>query len=197
MIRINLLPFRVARKRENVRRQVTVYALVVMFSLVLGGYYFLQLSSSLSAKKAEEERIKAELVTYQKTLNKIKALEKAIKEIKIKLNVIKKLEEGKIGPVLLLDEISMAVPKGKLWLTTLKEGGGNLSLAGTAMDNETVALFMNNLEGSEHIISVDLKNVKLRRLPQFRLNVSDFSLQCKISYAGKEKAVEEKKTAKK
>jgi len=197
MIRINLLPFRVARKRENVKRQVTVYTLVVVFSLVLAGYYFLQLSSSLSAKKAEEEKIRAELVTYQQTLNKIKALEKAIKEVKTKLNVINKLEEGKAGPVLLLDEISMAVPKDKLWLTTLKEGGGNLSLAGTAMDNETVALFMNNLEGSEHIISVDLQNVKLRNLPQFRLNVSDFSLQCKISYAGKKKAAEDKKTAKK
>ena len=197
MIRINLLPFRVARKRENVRKQVTFYALVVVFFLVLAGYYFLQLSSSLSAKKAEEEKIRAELVTYQQTLNKIKALEKAIKEVKTKLNVIAKLEEGKAGPVFLLDEISMAVPKDKLWLTTLKEGGGNLSLAGTAMDNETVALFMNNLEGSEHIVSVDLQNVKLRSLPQFRLNVSDFSLQCKISYAGKKKAAEDKKPTKK
>ena len=184
MIRINLLPFRAARKRENIRRQITIYALVVLLTLSVIIYYSFQLTGQLSDLKGEESRINAELNTYQNTLKKIAALEKQLKEINTKLDVIKSLEEGKTGPVLLLEQIADAVPEDKLWLKKLQESKGSLTLTGTAMDNETVALFMNNLEESEHITSVDLKSTTLREMKEYRLNVSDFVLECK-TYAHK------------
>ena len=184
MIRINLLPFRAARKRENIRRQITIYALVVLLTLSVIIYYSIQLTGQLSDLKDEESRINAELNTYSNTLKKIAALEKQLKEINTKLDVIKSLEEGKTGPVLLLEQIADAVPEDKLWLTKLQESKGSLTLTGTAMDNETVALFMNNLEESEHITSVDLQSTTLRELKEYRLSVSDFVLDCK-TYAHK------------
>ena len=179
MIRINLLPFRAARKRENIRKQVTVSSLIVVFFILLMVYFFIQKSSELSSIKQEEQEKRSELATYQKTLNEIKKLEKQIKEIETKLDVIRELEKGKTGPVKLLDEIAEAVPRDKLWLKTFDENQGSLRLTGTAMDNETVALFMDNLENSEHIVSVELQGVTLRDLPEYRLKVSDFGLDCK------------------
>jgi type IV pilus assembly protein PilN len=35
MIRINLLPFRAARKRENIRRQISVYIGIVILTLAV------------------------------------------------------------------------------------------------------------------------------------------------------------------
>ncbi|MFH1491046.1 MAG: PilN domain-containing protein, partial [Pseudomonadota bacterium] len=98
--------------------------------------------------------------------------------------VIKELEKNKTGPVHLLEEISKAVPKDKLWLNNLSESKGNLTLTGTAMDNETVALFMTRLEKSDFIQTVDLESVKVKALPQYRLRVSDFVLKCR-TYAYK------------
>ena len=187
MIRINLLPFRAARKKENIRRQVTVFALCIVFLVLVMFYYTIQLNSTLSKAKQEEARIQAELKTYEETIKKIGELEKKIKEIRAKLDVIKELENNKTGPVYLLDEISTAVPKEKLWLTSLKESGGSLELRGTAMDNETVALFMTNLAKSAHISNVDLQSVRLRYLATYKLRVSDFVLDCK-TYAFKEPA---------
>jgi len=184
MIRINLLPFRAAKRRENIRRQITVYALVIVFTLSIIGYYFIQLSSKVSSLKEKENKINVDLATYKKELDEIKQLESKIKEIKVKLDVIKKLEEGKAGPVLLLDELAMAVPKYKLWLKSFNESKGSLSLSGTAMDNETVALFMDNLKKSEHITSVDLESATIRDLPQYKIKVSDFVLKC-TTYAKK------------
>ena len=89
----------------------------------------------------------------------------------------------------LLDEIAQAVPKEKLWLSSMKETKGSLTLAGTAMDNETVALFMTNLEKSDYISGVDLQSAKLREIKDYKLNVSDFTLECK-TYAYKEKEKE-------
>jgi len=187
MIRINLLPFRAARKKENIRRQITIFALCVLFLLTVMAYFTIQLNITLSSLKQEEERIQAELKTYEETIKKIGEFEKKIKEIRAKLDVIKELEKNKTGPVYLLDEIATAVPKEKLWLTSLKESGGSLELRGTAMDNETVALFMTNLAKAEHISNVDLQSVRLRYLATYKLRVSDFVLDCK-TYAFKEPA---------
>lgn len=192
MIRINLLPFRAARKKENIRRQLTIFALSVVFLLVVMAYYYMKLSTTLSNLKKEEQQIRVELAGYKKTIERINSLEKKIAEIRKKLDVIKDLEKKKTGPVLLLDQIATAVPKEKLWLTSLDEKKGKLTLNGTAMDNETVAVFMTNLENSELITSVDLKSTRLRSLPKYKLSVSDFSLEC-TTYAFKE----EKKSASK
>ena len=89
MIRINLLPFRAARKKENIKRQISIYVLTVILLLVGMGYTFLDLNSELSKLKDDENKVKAELTTYQKTVVEINQLEKKIKEIKAKLAVIK------------------------------------------------------------------------------------------------------------
>jgi type IV pilus assembly protein PilN len=186
MIRINLLPFRAARKKENIRRQLTIFGLSLVFAVVVMAYYFLQLRSELSDLRKEESRIKVELAGYKRTIERINSLEKKIAEIRKKLDVIKDLEKKKTGPVLLLDQIAMAVPKEKLWLTSLVEKKGKLTLNGTAMDNETVAVFMTNLQNSELITAVDLKSTRLRNLPKYKLSVSDFSLEC-TTYAFEDK----------
>ena len=192
MIKINLLPFRAARKRENIKRQITIYALSVMCLEVLMGWKFLDLNSELSSLKEEQAKINNELKKYQKTIASIQKLEKMIKERETKLAVIKGLQKGKTGPVHLLEEIALAIPKDKLWLKSLSESKGNLSLTGTAMDNETVALFMTQLEQSKYISSVDLQSTRMRSLAQYKLRVSDFVLACK-TYAFQEKKAAPKK----
>ena len=178
MIRINLLPFRAARKRENIRRQISIYVLIVVLTLTVIGYEFWTLNNQLSTLHQERDAANFELATFKKTLDEIKELEGKIREIKTKLGVINDLEKGKSGPVLLLDAIATSVPKDKLWLTSLKESNGILLLTGTAMDNETVALFMDNLKSSDQISTVELQGTSLRDLSQYKLKVSDFSLEC-------------------
>ncbi len=186
MIRINLLPFRAARKKENIRRQISIYLLSLFFLFALMGYFYFDLTTNLSGLKTKQNELNTELKKYEEVLKRIADLEKKVKEIRSKLAVIKELEANKTGPVHLLDEIAKAVPKDKLWLSSLKESRGTLTLQGTAMDNETVALFMTNLEKSEYVNSVDLQSTKMRTMPDYKLNVSDFVLECK-TYAFKDK----------
>jgi len=180
MIRINLLPFRAARKKENVRRQISIYALSVIFLFVAMAYFYMSLNSQLKALQAEKSRKVQELATYAHTTKRINEVKKKVKEIQSKLGVIRGLEKNKTGPVELLDEISRAVPKGKLWLISLQQRGETLNLTGTATDNDTVALFMTNLEKAKQIISVDLRSSQTKKLTQPEIDVSDFSLVCKI-----------------
>jgi type IV pilus assembly protein PilN len=185
MIRINLLPFRAARKKENIRRQISIYLLSVVFLATVMGYYYLNLTRQVNALEDKTEKNKKNLARYAKTNKRIAELKKKIEEIRAKLEVIQELEEKKTGPVHLLDEIATAVPPDKLWLRSLSEQKGILTLEGTAMDNDTVALFMTNLEKQKHIVSVDLQSTKLKDLPKYKISVSDFVVTCK-TYSFKE-----------
>ncbi len=193
MIRINLLPFRAARKRENIKRQISIFALVLLLLFAGMGYQYYDLSSELSEVKAEQKKVKKELRSYNKILRKIKTLNKRIKALKAKLRIIKQLEKGKTGPVLLLDQISSAVPKNKLWISSLKQKKKSLRLTGTAMDNATVALFMDNLKRSKQISTVNLQSVKLRNIKKYKLRVSDFVLKCNLATPKKKKSKKGKK----
>ena len=186
MIRINLLPFRAARRKENIRRQVSIFFLSVICLFALMGYFYLSLNNKVDALKVEKAGKTRELATYAKTTKMIKEIKRKIRETQNQLDVIKGLEKNKTGPVRMLDEIAMAVPRGKLYLKSLRETGGTLRLSGTAMDNDTVALFMTNLEKKKSITSVDLNTTRLTTLAKQKIDVSDFALTCK-TYAYQEK----------
>ena len=185
MIRINLLPFRAARRKENIRKQISIYFLSVALLVAVIGYFFLHLNNKLGVLEADRAEKKKEMISYTEANKKIRKIKNKIKEIRTKVEVIETLERNKIGPVRLLDEVAMAVPKNRLWLRSLDEKGGILTLMGSAMDNDTVALFMINLNGSRYIVSVDLKSTKLRNVPEYKVDVTDFVLTCK-TYSYKE-----------
>ncbi|MCP4668768.1 MAG: PilN domain-containing protein [Deltaproteobacteria bacterium] len=136
--------------------------------------------------KTERTKKQKEKARFRETLKKIKENEKKIGELRKKLGVIRELEKNKKGPVRMLIEIAEAVPKDRLWLRSLVESKGILTLEGAAMDNDTVALFMTNLEKAEHIKSVDLTTTKLENLKKYKVNASVFTLRCK-TYLYKEK----------
>ena len=186
MIRINLLPFRDVRKKENIKRQISIFVLSVLLLICVMVYSFLMLNSKVEALQAKKAEISKELARYKDTTKEIKEIKEKIKKMRTKLEVIRRLERNKQGPVRLLDEIATAIPKDKLWLNSLKEAKGILILEGTAMDNETVAFFMTALEKQPHIKTVDLKSTRLRPLKEYKLDLTDFALECK-TYLYKEK----------
>jgi len=188
MIKVNLFPFRAARIKENIRRQVTIYLLSMIFLILASSYFYLDLYNKVNTLREERDVKQKELDSFKDTNIKIAALKKTIADIEVKLKTIKRLEKGKTGPVKLLDDIAMSVPEDKLWLTTLKEQKGTLILNGTAMDNETVADFMDRLQNTESINSVQLVRTRQKKIPGFDLSLKDFSLNSK-TYAFKEETL--------
>ena len=204
MIRVNLLPYRAARIKENIRRQVSIYALSTMFLILLLGvlpspfnpWSYVSLNKKLKSLKQERDDRRKELASYRDTTRTIKKLEKDKAELDVKLEKINELKKVKTGPVRLLDDIATSVPKDKLWLTALKEDKGMLVLEGTAMDNETVADFMDRLKDTQSVKAVQLVRTRQKEIKELNLNLKDFALKCK-TYAFKEKEKAPPKTKKK
>ena len=94
MIRINLLPFRAARKKENIRRQVSYYVGSVILVLVIMAYVFVHVSGELRSLRGKKRGIETELASFEETIKRIDELEKKIADLRKKLDVIKDLEPG-------------------------------------------------------------------------------------------------------
>lgn len=186
MIRINLFPFRAARIKENIRRQITYYFGSVIIILLAITYFYMNFSKQVNSLRQKIDEQQKELDTYKDTNTKIRDLKKTIADIETKLKTITELEKVKTGPVKLLDDIAMSVPKDKLWLASLRENKGTLMLEGTAMDNETVADFMDRLQSTQSIQSVELVRTRQKKIAGLDLSLKDFALKCK-TYAFKEK----------
>ena len=192
MIKINLLPFRAARKRENIRREVSIFLLTMLFLFVAGGYMHIFFSHELDDLQSKETRLREESRKYDKILREIGLLKKEIKLVETRLEVIKGLESHRTEAVQLLEEVAFAAPVERLWLRSLSGSKGQLTLQGTAMDNNTVARFMTRLDKAEHILSVDLKSSQLRNFPEYKLKASDFVLICKTTFSKPMPKTEEK-----
>jgi type IV pilus assembly protein PilN len=177
MIRINLLPFRKARKKENVRQQISVFFLVLIF-LTLG------LSYITIALDRKIQNLGNRIKTSTQQLNELTVLTKEIDEIKKRLGVIKKktaviknLELNRKSAVILLDTMTRMVIPGRMWFTSLSTFDETVGISGLALDNKTVADFMIQLEGSKLFSSVNLKTLKQQAIKDSILK--NFEISCR------------------
>ncbi|HDR16018.1 MAG TPA: hypothetical protein ENN79_11150, partial [Desulfobacteraceae bacterium] len=142
-------------------------------------YLFMNHTNELAELGAKEKAMTAELAAYTGTNKQLKQIKTRIGELEAKLEAIQVLEKAKAGPALLLGEVARSVPNERLWLRMIEEKDGILKIEGSAVDNDSVAYFMTELEKAAHILSVDLVHAKMRHIAQYRLNATDFGVLCK------------------
>jgi len=178
MIRINLLPYREKEKKENLKRQLTIIAGSFIFFLLVLVFLQLSISASISNLGKEVKDAENRLVVLTKVAGDIEVFKADKESLEKKLNIIKTLEENRLVPVRMLDELTMLVPTKDLWLEKLSEKEAELIIEGTARNNIAVAHFMKNLAGSSFITLVDLISTKEKEISGIKLQ--QFVLTCTL-----------------
>ena len=176
MIRINLLPFRAARKKENIRRQVSIFLLSLVFMLIILFYYNYNLNSKIGKLNTKIKDTKTELAKYNKINKEIATIKKKLSNLKKKLAVMEKLEADRFAPTQLMDLMTQVVVPKRMWFTRMESKGKRVNINGIAMDNKTVADFMVRLESSGLFKEVDLKTLKRKRVQ--KSNLKSFKISC-------------------
>ena len=145
MIRINLLPFRAARKKENVRRQVSIFLLSLLLVLILMGWIHFYLQGRQKTMVENVTEVKKELALYQEKNEEIKTIRAKLMDLERRQKVIVDLQAQRFEPVHILDSLTTKIVPERMWLTNLNLQQGQLALVGLAVDNHTVAAFLDNL----------------------------------------------------
>ena len=160
MIRINLLPFRAARKKENIRRQVSIFLLSLAFMLIILFYFNFSLSSKIGNLNTKIKETQTELDKYAKINKEIEEIKKKLDNLKKKMAVMDTLEANRFAPIRLMNTMTQVVVPKRMWFTNMQSKGQKVSITGVALDNTTVADFMIRLENSGLFNEVDLKTLK-------------------------------------
>ncbi|MFH1148763.1 MAG: PilN domain-containing protein [Pseudomonadota bacterium] len=176
MIRINLLPVRLAKKKENAYRQLSVFFLSILFIASVGGYVWFHLVEQAVALGKELEVVRSDTTRYNNLVKEMADQKKEKELTQEKLNLINQLKITKSGPVRTLDEICTRLPKNRLWLDTVKQDAKGLFIKGMAIDNITIAEYMKNLAGSPYFSNIDLINSEQKVIKDTKL--MEFILMC-------------------
>lgn len=121
MIKINLLPFRAARKKENIRRQVSIYMLLLIMVSASLVYYNISLGNKVEVLQTQADGLKNELNLFNDKVKEVDMIRGKLALIDQKISVIKNLELNRKEPVRLLDAMTQAIIKDRMWLTELEE----------------------------------------------------------------------------
>ncbi len=177
MIRINLLPFRVARKKENIRRQVSIFFLSIALILVSLFWYTLGLDKQIAQTRAETKEIQAQIALFKEKAERVTEIKRKLKILDDKLKIVVSLKEKRHEQLLLLEEVSDKLVPERMWIESLKADSTQVIIRGIAFDNPTIADFMRNLETSVLFSGIDLKLSKVQKFKD-DITLKSFELLC-------------------
>jgi type IV pilus assembly protein PilN len=181
MVRINLLPVKVSKKREAGKQQLVLFAVLLVAGIVANVLY----TQRRHADLVQKERIVAEKTEQVKRLDKIigevTSLKTQQQQLQEKLDVLDKLKAGRSGPVKMLDALAQITPR-KLWIRSLVEKDGKVIFEGTAATNYEVSQFMEALQASPFFANIELKKSESKPLEGYR--VVEFALSATARYSG-------------
>jgi type IV pilus assembly protein PilN len=154
MIRINLLPVREARRREDLRQYGMQFVLVLLVTIAGIGFAHSRVSDKIDQSRLRDIR------QFKPQLDQVAAFRKKKASLEKKIDVIDGLDRARSGPVRVMDELATHTPE-RLWLNGLATKGRRLELTGESLDNELVAVFLRALGESPHFGKVDLESTEL------------------------------------
>ncbi len=195
MIKINLLPFRVARKKENIRKQISIFLLMIVLTAVALLWYTQRVNKEIAAINQKTEQINHQIKLYKKKADRVAKIKKALKILEQKLEIVSILKKQRKQQLTLFDGMTDFVVPARMWIENLKTDEKSVTIRGIAFDNPTIAEFMKKLEKSSLFATVSLKTAKMKKF-QDNIKLKSFELLC-VKEIPKEKKTKKSKQGKK
>jgi type IV pilus assembly protein PilN len=176
--RINLLPWREMRRKEQDRQLLTIAVGAWILMCVIIFYAHVHVSSLIENQNKRNEFLNQEIAKVEKQIKEIAELKKQRSDLIARMNVIYQLQSDRSQVVHLFDELARKLPDG-VYFTSLKLSGNSIALQGVAQSNARVSALMRNLASSDWFAEPDLELITVRAKGGER--VSDFSMKVKQS----------------
>jgi type IV pilus assembly protein PilN len=155
MIRINLIPHRAEFRKKQIIEYITVFVSSIL--LVVGIIIVIDVWSTqgLTDLQAEQALLKTKNAQLSKKIGELRNLDSLRKDVESKLQIVDELQAGRFRSFNTLVAITKAIPQN-IWLVSLKDSSGSLSLTGLGESSKAVANFMRALESSTYFDDVRL-----------------------------------------
>ena len=176
MIRINLLPWREARRKAQRQHLGVLGGMVAVLGLLIVGAVHLTIAGYIAVQSDRNEFLKRENVRLDKEIEEIKKLKSEIAALLARKQIIERLQTDRAQAVYMLQELVQQVPDG-VYLKAIKQTGLKINMTGYAQSNARVSTLMRNFAASPYLENPDLVEIKAvlvsnKRVSEFIMNVS-------------------------
>lgn len=161
MARINLLPWRVERRKQRQQDFYMMLGLSALAAALFSFFIIAYFSGQISGQNDRNAYLQGEIDKVQKQIDEIKLLDEKKAKLLARKAVIEKLQVNRYQMVHLFDSLVRTIPDGVV-LTSIKQEGELLTLAGRSQSNTRVATYLRNLEGSGWMTNPDVTVIEAR-----------------------------------
>ncbi len=184
MTRLNLLPWRQLRRKEQDRQLLSIGIGAAILMLLILFYVYLNVNSRIEQQNKRNQYLTAQINKLDAQIRAIRQLKKERQALIARMHVIQQLQADRTQIVHVFDSLARRLPQG-IYLTSLVQSGTKITISGVAQSNARVSAFMRNLDASNWFAKPDLDVINVTA--QGRARVSKFTLH----------VIETNKTAKK
>ncbi|EED32220.1 fimbrial assembly family protein [gamma proteobacterium NOR5-3] len=183
MARINLLPWREARREELKRAFLSILGLVAAVAVVLVMLADRVVNSQIDSQNARNDYVTQNIRELDKQVEEIKDLQRKRNQLIERMRVIQQLQGNRPIIVRVLDQLVRTVPDG-VFYTSVTSRGIDLNVQGVAESNNRVSSLMRRLDASDWLKDPNLDAV--RAAPTYGDQANTFDLSVKVDLPAKD-----------
>ena len=184
MARINLLPWREELRKERQQQFFTLAGLSAGLMVAIIVLVHINFAGVIANQEDRNKFMKAEIKKLEEKIKEIENLEKEKASLLARMNIIQQLQTSRPQVVHVFDELVSTLPEG-VYLTSIKNTGASVELAGFAQSNARVSSYMRNVDAAGWLASPKLSVIETK--DQKGQRISEFVLKAQTSTPGKNK----------
>jgi len=176
MIRINLLPHREIRRKQQQQQFFITLGIVVAIGAGIWFAVHTYLEDQFDNQVNRNKYLQAEIDKLDKQIAEIQKLKDQTAALLARKRVVETLQGTRAEVVHLLDQLVRQLPEG-VYLKSIKQTGTKVLIGGYTQSQARVSTLMRNLESSPHLelpglIEIKSASVGTQRLNEFSLNIN-------------------------
>jgi type IV pilus assembly protein PilN len=177
MVRINLLPHREQRRQARQRQFVSMAIGLAILGIAVVGLGHVVIAAWIDNQNGRNKLLQTEIAKLDEQIKEIDRLRDQTQALLARKQIVETLQANRTEAVHLLDQLVRQLPDG-VYLKSVKQQGGRVTLIGYAQSNARVSTLMRNVESSPWLTSPDL--IEIRSVPLDKQKVNEFTLAVQI-----------------
>jgi type IV pilus assembly protein PilN len=188
MTKINLLDWRAQRRQQRKQQFFALLGLSFLVSAIIVVIAYAVVDEAIDHQKNRNEFLQNEITELDKQIKEIQELQRVKANLLARMKVIEQLQQSRSATVHFFDEIINTLPDG-VYLTSIKQSGGSVTLNGIAESNGRVSAYMKNLDASPwfrdpKLVVIRTSDRNHQRNSEFQLQVTNLTKSTDNSQAG-------------
>lgn len=158
MAKINLLPWREERRKQQLQEFVVILGMVAIAAIIVAFGWKLAKERAVEDQKSRNSYVETQISELEQSINEIEELQRRRDALVERMNVIQGLQGNRPSIVHFFDQFVATLPDG-VYYRSIKQSGTKFDVTGVAESNNRISNLMRALEASEWFANPNLSKV--------------------------------------